>query len=1336
MHEILENDVLGAGGGCFRKGARVQLQHGKTVAIEDVREGDEVLSFNEHGDLEVARVTKVHFHDDPQPILRVRFWRGETHITPNHWVLNQYGGFAEISRLTDEDALVDGMGHLAPVVSKTLIGHEPVYNLTVEPNHTFICDGIRVHNGGHRALWPEVAGAGGSGKGSGRARVPIEDDDSAQSRQRVGIIDLLGEGISGGLVDGAKSILINGTPLQNDDGSLNWNGVEWDFRAGTLDQTPMLGFPDIESPHAVGVQVKTTSPAVVAVTNPLADQVRMVVAIPSMITQDKENGDIHGASVSYRFDISLNDGTYQIGQPITLSYKARSRTQRQHVLTLPKSGFHKTDRWTIRMVRLSADSTSSTLTNDTYLDSYAEIINARLSYPGSVLVGLRINSEFFSSIPSRSYLIRGSYIRVPSNYDAATKRYVGIWDGTFKLAVSGNPAWIMLDVLTDKRHGLGQYISDSQVDIASLYRIGRYCDEMVSDGKGGLEPRFAINTQIQTQVGAYQFLSDLSSAFRGMVYWNGSQVSFTQDAPGEVAMVYTPSNVINGAFTRSGSEREDRHSVVRVKWNDRQQRFKQNVEYVEDQDLVKQIGIRALDLVGFGCASRGMANRIGKWVLYTEQHESNTWQFTVGLDSAFVFPGEIIKIHDPTYAGKRMGGRAVSATNVSVELDAPLSLAAPGASISIRMPDGTFVERFVSERVGTFTSLSWATPLPSLPVPGAIWLVTEPGLDAVSARVLNVEAGEQAGQFRITALQHNASKFDAIEKGLKLQDPPVSVIDTREVLTPTDFKVLETPVLVAPGVMGLSLVMSWSANASFFEVTWRRVGKYETNWESVTTANPMFEIPNVRAGQHQFKIIAINGFGRRSRPFTGAYTTVGKTAAPGDVANFKVTKRTNDLLLTWNEVSDITLKGYEVRVGPSWEEGSVLTTNFAGTMLTHDQDDAGIYLYHIRSISVDDVYSDNVSTYELTLNAPVPVEGLGIIQSSLRLELAWKSNPEPDIAYYEIREGETWANGILIAQVKATSHSIPSGTIGSRTFWVKAVGSPGIYSDLATFVTTDVAMPTNSNIVFTTEESLLGWPGYKLNMRQVGYDLMMVDGVGWAEYGFSIDLLDTYRAQNSSFIKLNSVIEDTDSVTWATSLFSWESPDAIRSWAPNGNIESVAGRFQIARKTGLQRDELDGWTLRDTLTSVVGKKPGSSSNPNFAPGGRYGNGFQLTNGAQAEWADYALVGEFTHTLFASINSVNSNVEQTIASLRDPASGVYMRLSYSEGRRSFILEDSLGQEVAVAIGIAAGDVLLIAISQAIAERRLFVAKLGGEVASSIAPLAPFPKISRVGLNWPT
>ncbi|WP_323016486.1 phage tail protein [Castellaniella sp.] len=1350
--QLIPNDVVGSGGGCFPAGAQVLIENGKTVAIESLRVGDTVLSFDERGDVHRAKVTKTHYHADPQPVIHVRHWNGHISLTPNHWVLNQYGAFVEVGTLGVEDALVDQLGHLRPIIEKNFEGRHPVYNLTVEPHHTFICDGVRVHNGGHRQRHPLIVediqgagGGGGGGKGGGGGRTPILSADNAASKQMVSILDALGEGAIGGLVDGAKSIFFADVPLQNQDGTYNYQGVQWEQRLGTQDQEIIPGFASVETPRRIGVRVKQNQPATITVTNPNADRVRVIVLFPSLRAQDATNGDVYGTTVNFHFDIAEGNGPYETVTYGVASRKSSSRWQQEYVLTLPKPFFDNDGpesqnlSWRIRMVRDTSDSNSDTLNNETYLDSIVEIVDTKLRYPNTALIGLKVDSSYFAPNTTRGYLVDGLFIKIPSNYDPVKRAYDGIWDGTYKLAVSSNPAWILFDVLTNKRYGLGQYIAPAMVDTTELYQIGRYCDELVPDGRGGMEPRFEINTQIRSRVDAMRLVSDISSAMRGMIYWAGSMARFTQDRPREPSMRFTPANVVGGQFTRSGSSRADRHSVVCVTWNDPAQSYKQVIEYVEDRELIEKFGIRQLGVVAFGCTSRGQAYRVGKWILYTERYEPNLTSFKVGLDSANVLPGDVAEIHEPVLAGRSMGGRLRDCTLNVADLDREIEITSFGsAKIAIRMPDGEFATRFIDNKPGKTTRITWASDLPDVPLRGAIYVVSEETLQAQLVKIVGIKQGESASEFEIAVLDHNESKFDAIEKGLTLSDPIVSTLDTRRVNTPSDFRVEELTIETAPGVVGMSLDLSWfSASAQSYEIRWRRMGEYATNWKTEFSGYPGIRLDNVRAGQHEFHIVAINGFGVRSKPLLTNYTTQGKTAAPGDVPNFKVKKRTNDLVITWDEVTDIRVSGYEVRVGPDWEGAQIVTENFQGTMITHDQSEAGTYHYHIRSVNAQGTYSDNVSTFELVLKAPQTVKNLNIIQSGTRLEIHWDSNPETDVVYYEVREGDAWPTGTLLSQVKATTLTSPAGSIGLRKFWVKAVSSPGIYSDEAAFITNQVAMLPDRNIVFTADEAAMGWLGHMVGMHRVGNDIMMDNGVSRGEYFFDVDLLSRYRCANSLYPQLSSIVQDSDSMTWDTSLFTWDDNEALRHWAPSGDIDSVIGRYQIATETGLRQGDIEGWRLNGNLVAVSGQNGATEQGAALTFGtGRYGDGLVLKSGQGAvTWDGIQFPATFSYSFWMTPQTVSKGEFERPVIEISGTDGKFLQVIYNDASESLVMTSDVGERLDVRAPWKQGGPILVTISQSGTERKFFAAQLGAEsIYEASGAYAPRGSFDTVALNW--
>lgn len=971
------NDVIvaGSGGGCFRAGTQVQLEGGKTISIEKIAVGDSVIAFDEHGNLHLAKVLKVHYHADPQPIMRVKYWRGEmSGVTPNHWVVNQYDAFAEIGRLTSEDALVDGMGHLRPIISAEIIGFEPVWNLTVETHHTFIADGIRVHNGGHRERFPVVTGSGGGGSRKGGGRAPREAPDTLQSKAMVSILDLIGEGRIGGLVDGAKSIFFDDTPLVSAAGTSNFGGVTWEAREGTPDQLPIQGFGQIETPYNISVKVTKNSPVVGTITNPNADRVRCVITIPSLWKQDMNTGDVNGTSVSYSFEVSVNGGPYSVLEAFTLKGKSRSRYQRSHTFALPKTGPGGIPAtvWSIRMLRLTDDSTSQALSNETWFDTYVEIVDSKLSYPNSALVGVTIDSEQFSHIPTRSYLVKGLYVQVPQNYDPATRTYSGVWSGAFKIAITSNPAWILYDLLTNERYGLGRWIKPNMVNKAALYQIGKYCDEPVPDGFGGTEPRFRINTAIQAQGEAYKLIADICSVFRGMAFWSGSMVGFMQDSPTDPSMIYSQANVVDGMFNYTGSAKKDRYTVVLVQWNDPDRNYKRMIEYVEDEELVSRFGVRKVETIAFGCTSRGQAHRVGKWMLYTQRY-SEMVSFKVGVDSMMVVPGEVIKINDPWRGGARFGGRLKSATLNTATLDSPVEITGAGAKVAFVMPDGGLEERTINEDSGSCDVVSWSDPLPEVPLVNAMWSMSDPTLQPMLARIVNI-VQDSATQFTITAVEHHPQKYASVEYDVKLDPINLTRIPSRPPRVTNVVAVTELYRLNS-AAFSARIAVSWTlpATASSAVVEWRRDGE---NYKQAEVSGVGYDIENVPAGTYTIRVFAKNALGISGESVTVTHEVESSGTAP-DVQNLRMNPSFagKDLPIAWDEVPSATAYIIEIRD--------------AGTnaLIRTEQTSLASYTY---------TYAKNASDGGPRRSLKVAIKAVTLIGESANWTAATFSNPAPE----------------------------------------------------------------------------------------------------------------------------------------------------------------------------------------------------------------------------------------------------------------------------------------------------------------------------------------------------
>lgn len=786
-----------------------------------------------------------------------------------------------------------------------------------------------------------IRGAGGGGGGKGRgggggggsSRVPTEAPDSLRSRAFARVIDCVSEGEIDGLVNGARSIYLDDTPLQAADGSYNFGGVTVVTRNGTQSQAYIPGFAAVESEIAVATEIKASAPVVRSISNTSISAVRVTVSVPGLTYQNPSTGDLTGTSVELAIDINNNSGGWQEVKRDTISGKTTSRYQRSYRIDLPAPG-----PWQIRVRRLTPDSTTSNLRNQTYWDSYTEIIDAKLRYPNSALVAIQIDASQFNRIPRRGYDIRGLRVKVPANYDPTTRSYSGTWDGTFKIAWTDNPAWCFYDLLTNTRYGLGAYLDPSQVDKWALYEIARYCDELVPDGFGGVEPRFTCNLYLQTRQEAYTVIQQMAAIFRGMAWWSQGAIAAVADMPADPVALFTEANVIDGTFTYSGSSLKQRHTVALVTWNDPADMYRQKVEYVEDVEGIRQWGVRETEIVAVGCTSRGQAHRVGRWLLYTERMETETVSFRAGLDGALVYPGAVIRIQDASRAGVRFGGRVKSSTSASITLDAPVSIeAGKSYSLSCMLPNGSVETRSVTTGVGTHTVLAVSPAFSAAPLSGAIWVLAASDLSPTTWRVVSVSEVD-TGIVEITALAHRPDKYAAIENNIVLEPISTTVYGISAPAAPSNLAISESLYLAGLGVVAVRADVSWDAvpGAARYEVSWRIDGG---NPSTQTVTTPAIEIAPAAPGTWEVSVRTVDALGRRSAPAMLVRTLYGKTVPPADVTGLALAAIAGHAHLTFDPAPDldVIVGGYmRVRHSPlltdaSWQNAIDLGVAIPGS---------------------------------------------------------------------------------------------------------------------------------------------------------------------------------------------------------------------------------------------------------------------------------------------------------------------------------------------------------------------------------------------------------------------
>ena len=828
-----------------------------------------------------------------------------------------------------------------------------------------------------------AGGGGGGGKGGGggsqqTARTPTVANDSLDSKQYATVLDLISEGEIQGLKDGFKSIFLNNTPLQNPNGSYNFQNVTIQTRTGTQAQSYIPIAADVEDEKPVNVEVQQGTPVTRQIVDANVNAVRVTITVPQL-QRSLSNGDVEGQSFSLSIQVQYDGGGFSTVITDTISGRTTDPYQRDYLINL-SAGFTTAD---IRVNRLSPPDATLVANDSNVLDSisrfnwtsYTEIIYAKLRYPNSALIGLRIDAEQFSAIPSRSYLIRGIKVQIPSNatVDSTTGRliYSGIWNGTFGAAQwCSDPAWILWDLLTSTRYGFGDHIQAAQLDKFAFYSASQYCSELVPDGFGGTEPRFSCNVNIQTAEDAYKLINDMCSVMRVMPYWSTGALTISQDKPADTAYLFTLANVTEEGFSYQGASRKTRPTVCVVSYLDLDTRDTA-YEVVEDAEGIQKYGVVKTEISAFACTSRGQAYRIGEWLIYSERYESEIISFTASIDAGVVVrPGQIIEVADPVRAGVRRGGRITSATTTAITVDDISGIAVvPTAEFSVIMPDGTVETRGINSIVGNVVNLSVA--LSTTPNSNTVWIYQNSSIQTSTWRVLTVT--EQDGsQYAISAIAYNASKYSYIERGTALEQRDITDLNIIP-NAPTNL-VAQEVLFDAGGIAKAKLIVSWQPilGVSTYRVEWR---KESGNWNVQTVFRPDYEIIDTTAGVYEIKVYSIGTNLRASNePAQLTKQAFGKTAPPATPTGISLIPNSESTaILSWDRATELdVLLGGKVLIrhnvlltGAIWSESQEIVAAAAGsqtqkqvpllegTYLIKFEDDGGVRSLSAATVVVD-----------------------------------------------------------------------------------------------------------------------------------------------------------------------------------------------------------------------------------------------------------------------------------------------------------------------------------------------------------------------------------------------
>ncbi|MDV1266743.1 DUF1983 domain-containing protein [Citrobacter freundii] len=725
-----------------------------------------------------------------------------------------------------------------------------------------------------------ITGAKG---GSQKQHTPVEQPDSAQSMARCRMLLALGEGEFAGELD-ATRIFLDGTPLGNADGSMNFENVTWDFRPGTQVQTPIPGFPAVENETSIGVSLTKVTPWTRAISNTQIDAVLVRIGIPGL-QQQENDGDIVGTTVQYHIDLAVDGGAYSTVMTKTVTEKLSSLYELTHRINLPKASTG----WQIRVVRDTADSTSQMLQNKTQVQAITEVIDARLRYPHTALLYVSFNAKSFSNIPKISCKPKGRVIRIPQNYDPITRTYGGTWDGTFKWGWTNNPAWIWFDILTEPRFGLGRRVTPAMLDKWELYRIAQRCDQKVPDGKGGsgTEPRFMFDVYIQAQADAWQVIKDIAAGFNGMTFWGNNMFNVVSDMPADTSklQILTRASVVGKPTYSSGSEK-NRYSSALINFSDPDNHYQDRTTAVMFPDLVKQFKFKQTQLTAIGCTRESEAQRRGGWAVYSNSLDRIITVQT-GLDGFAYVPGTVFVFADERLSGRVYGGRITeyNAALKSVTTDRGTSALA-GDTLMIRTQGGTVESRTIQAVNGQ--QLILATAFTTEPLPNAIFVIDAGQLRLQYFRVTNLTFNDEENTYSITGAEYNGAKYDAVDNNARLDTPPISLLPTGLVSQPTNIAISSYD-SVRQGQRIATMVASWDAPVDkngkpqadivAYQAQWKRG---DNEWINIPeTGLRNIEVPGIFSGDYIVRVRAINSGGASSLWTSSVLTHL--TGRTGDV---------------------------------------------------------------------------------------------------------------------------------------------------------------------------------------------------------------------------------------------------------------------------------------------------------------------------------------------------------------------------------------------------------------------------------------------------------------------
>lgn len=735
----------------------------------------------------------------------------------------------------------------------------------------------------------------GAKAGQEKPHQPSIARDSVASISKIKILYALAEGEIKGLVNGGASILLDGTPLLDENGQSNFENVEWEIRTGTVDQPHIAGMPSLSSEMAINTTVRSGTAWIRTITNTQLSSANVNISW-ARLSETTDKFDVIGTTVNYAIDVQTDGNGYVTVLDTSIKAKTSGRYQRTHNVKLPEAE----QGWQIRVRKVTADGDNERKFNQMQVDSVAEIIDAKLRYPHTALLYLSFDARTFGNMPKVAVDCYLRYLKIPSNYDPETRTSTGLWDGTFKTGYTNNPAWVYYDLITNDRYALGDRLKPFMINKWAIAHIASICDQAVSDGKGGTEPRFQCDVYLQVAEQGYQVLQHIAAIFRGMSFWDGSQIVLDADTPRDVDYVITRANVIDGQFNKSGTSIDDRHTVVQVAYSNPDNNYETDYVMVRNERAIAKYGINVLDMPVVGCTSAGQAYRAGLAALLSEQNRTQTVTFTMGLDGSLPTVGSRVDIADMMFTGLNNGGRisAVNANRTVITVDRDDVPADTGDRLSVNLESG----RAQNREIASISGRNITVKAPFDPVaPENVWAVDSDELPTMPFIVLKMTANEERTQYSYTALQYDGTLQSQIDNGTIIEPiPPAPPFNPYIIDAPTAIT-LDARHQVNQGITVATLIIVWDQvkDAVAYDVEWR---KDDGDWIKLPrTGNISAEIDGVYSGNYLARVRAVSAFDAISKPTTSMLTAiVGKAGTPPQLSSLTATGLLFGMQIDWS----------------------------------------------------------------------------------------------------------------------------------------------------------------------------------------------------------------------------------------------------------------------------------------------------------------------------------------------------------------------------------------------------------------------------------------------------